>query len=113
MTHPAQNFKTLLVIVALCLPLGCSNDSSAPQTIQMTKHLQTLQVQSQILEEQALSIESQIDEIRRANTDTNPQRLKLFGSSSTLSKKHMIKCSKRCLLLENTYVKQHLLDNSR
>ena len=89
MTHPAQNFKTLLVIVALCLPLGCSNDSSAPQTIQMTKHLQTLQVQSQILEEQALSIESQIDEIRRANTDTQSAEIKTLREQfNTLKETH-------------------------
>lgn len=70
MTHHIQYFKTLSAIVALCLPLGCINDLQSPQKAQMTKHLHTLQVQSQLLEEQALSVESQIDEIRRANTDT-------------------------------------------
>ena len=70
MTHHLKYFKKLTTIVALCLPLGCMNDSQSPQTVEMAKHLQSLQAQSQILEKQALGIESQIDEIRRAGTDS-------------------------------------------
>ena len=55
--------------MALCLPLGCMNDPQYAQVPQITKRLEGMQIQSQILEEQALGVESQIDEVRRANTE--------------------------------------------
>ena len=89
MTRPIQNFKTLLTIVALCLPLGCINDSPSQQTVEITKRLQTLQFQSQLLEEQALSVESQIDEIRRASTENQSAEIEtLRVQFNTLKETH-------------------------
>ena len=75
MTRLILFFKIMIAIVALCLPLGCGKDSPSPQITQMNKHLHTLQIESQRLEKQALDIESQIDEIRRASTETQSEKL--------------------------------------
>ena len=89
MTRLLQNFKTLLAIVALCLPLGCINDSPSPQTVELTKRLRTLQVQSKLLEKQALNVESQIDEIRRASTKNKSAEIKtLRVQFNTLKETH-------------------------
>ena len=70
MTQPLKYFKMYNVIVALCLPLGCTSDTASPQREKIEQRLNALQAQSQQLEETAFDIESQIDEIRRASPDT-------------------------------------------
>ena len=75
MTRLRKIFKNLLAIVAVCLPLGCGNDSPSSHEKQIVKRLQAMQTQSQLLQEQALSIESQIDEVRRASTDSQSSEI--------------------------------------
>ena len=90
MTRPLQNFKIVLAIVALCLPLGCINDSPSPQMILLTQRLQTLQVQSKLLQEQALNVESQIDEVRRASTENKSAEIEtLRAQFNTLKETHI------------------------
>ncbi len=76
MTHPLQYFKMCSAIVALCLPLGCINDTVSVQKEKIEQRLAILQSQSQTLEIQAFNIESQIDEIRRANAETRDDKIK-------------------------------------
>ena len=70
MTQPLEYFKMIGAIVALCLPLGCTSNTTSTQHEKIEQRLNSLQVQSQQLEETAFNVESQIDEIRRASPDT-------------------------------------------
>lgn len=78
MTHPLQYFKMCSAIVALCLPLGCINDTVSVQKEKIQQRLAILQSHSQTLEAQAFNIESQIDEIRRADAKTQDDELKIL-----------------------------------
>ena len=76
MTHPLQYFKMYGIIVALSLPLGCLNSNTLPTSDRVEQRLKALQSQSQKLEAQAFDIESQIDEIRRASSGTQVEKIK-------------------------------------
>ncbi len=75
MTQPLEYFKMFGAIVALCLPLGCTSDIASTQNQKIEQRLNSLQTQSQQLEETAFEIESQIDEIRRASPDTRSDEI--------------------------------------
>ena len=91
MTRPLQYFKMYGTIVALSLPLGCLNDSPSPTAERVERRLETLQSQSQQLEAQAFAIESQIDEIRRANPEAQADEIKkLRMQFNALKKTHAL-----------------------
>ena len=59
-------FPTLIFLV---FTMGCNGESKYDQVPQSTINQQELLAETEILEQLAFEIESQIDELRRANTD--------------------------------------------
>ena len=78
MTQPLKYFKMFGAIVAFCLPLGCTSDTVSTQNEKIEQRLNSLQAQSQQLEETAFNVESQIDEIRRASPDTRGDEIEML-----------------------------------
>jgi|GEM_PF-5278810 len=101
MTHPTTDFKYWLTIVALPLlfiGLACSvSDTSnseyhsTDQTVQIQQTLKGFQQQTLVIQQYALEIESQIDEVRRASPKEETEELsKLKAQFTELKKQHTL-----------------------
>ena len=101
MTHPTTDFKYWLTIVALPLlfiglaysvsDTSNSEYHSTDQTVQIQQTLKEFQHQTLVIQQYALEIESQIDEVRRASPKEETEELsKLKAQFTELKKQHTL-----------------------